>query len=141
MLGNELYTQYSIIIGVVISIVITASPLFLYLRRIQKTSEVTNSKSDAESLLYEHLKDQLELQKIELERYRDENNRLWEMIRGLEQRLLRVENLELDLTAVREKLREKELHINNQNVIIIELQNTIYEKDMIIESLEISLRH
>jgi len=136
LLANSITQPFALFLGVVVSAIVLGLPIVSFLKKIQNASNAEASKAVAESSLYGHLKEQLELQKKELEHYKDENNRLWEMIRALEQRLQKIETLEHDLTSLKRKLDDKDTQISSLHNIIEQLNQEIVIKNARIQMLE-----
>jgi len=140
LLATSITEPFALFLGVIVSAIVLGLPIISFLKKIQTASNAEASKAGAESTLYGHLKDQLELQKKELEHYKDENNRLWEMIRGLEQRLQKIETLERDLSSLKRNLDDKDQQITSLHIIIDQLNQEIVIKNTRIQTLEYQAR-
>jgi len=119
---SNFYENLTVIGLVVLAMIAIATPI---IKMIQKTNSENNNqinRNDTESYLYQHLKEQIENQKQELALARDENNRLWEMIKGLEARLCKLEHLERNFDELKVSLNIKDNTIVELNAKIVELE-------------------
>jgi len=85
--------------------------IFPLLRSIQKmnssnTAEI--SKTDADTLVWSNIKETVKFQSKEVENSREENRRLFEQIKLLENRIKKLEDIEMDFIKLKKKLNEKD---------------------------------
>ena len=137
---SSFYENLTVIGLVVIAMIAIATPI---VKMIQKANSETNTvinKNDIESYLYQHLKEQIENQKRELDRAKDENTRLWEMIKGLEARLSKLEHFERNFEELKVQLLDKNAIIDRLQLRISELEllNSNLETDNIVKKEQIT---
>lgn len=91
--------------------------LFPVLRSIQKMNSSNSaeiSKTDADTLVWSNLKETLEFHIKEVENSREENRRLYDLIKEMQIRLKKLEDIEMDFIKLKKKLNEKDLLISLQ---------------------------
>ena len=137
------YENLTVIGLVVVAMIAIATPI---VKMIQKTNSETNTvinKNDTESYLYQHLKEQIENQKRELDRAKEENTRLWEMIKGLEARLSKLEHIERNFDELKLKLTAKDEIIVGLQTRVTELENlnSSLELDNVVKTEQITHLH
>lgn len=129
------------IAGVVAAIAAIVWPVIQIIRKFDSDKSAAIRRNDAEITLYEHLKEQIETNKKNLDDALRENRQLWETIRDLGLRLKAVESIEANYERLRKKLDEKDDIIAQKNSEIKSLQKDLAEKDKQIRKLELRVTH
>ena len=116
------------------SIIALAFPI-MKLVRVYSSDKVASQKDSSESFLYQHLKEQIEQNKIELESAKEENKRLWNIIHELESRLKRLEQFEESYDRLKRKLdvKDEEIAIRDKKIDFLEAE--VQKRDLQICSL------
>jgi predicted RNase H-like nuclease (RuvC/YqgF family) len=129
------------ITGIVVAAAGIVWPIIQVLRKfnIEKDSAIERYK--AEITLYEQLREQIEVYKRELDEALCENRRLWDIIKNLEGRLKKIEEIEMDLDKLRNKLNEKDEIISRRDHEISELREMLEIKERKIKELEIRVAY
>jgi predicted RNase H-like nuclease (RuvC/YqgF family) len=132
---------FTVIAGIVVAATGIVWPIIQVLRKfnIEKDSAIERHK--AEITLYEQLREQIEVYKKELDEALYENRRLWDIIKDLESRLKKIEEVEMDLNKLRKKLNEKDEIISRRDHEISELREMLETKEKKIKELEIRVVH
>ena len=109
--------------------------LFPMLKSIQKMNSSNNaeiSKTDADAMAWSNLKETIEFQAKEVENSREENRRLYDLIKLLENRIKKLEDIELDIIKLKTKLNEKDQlislqyeEIKSKDIQILELMDRL----------------
>ena len=116
------------IVAVVVAVLAAAFPL-MKLVRMWNTDKAENSKSSAESLLYDRLKDQIDTLQGEITKLLDENHKQRQTIGELEARIKRLEGYEETVERLKKKLDEKDVNLQQRELKIHELFDVILTKD------------
>ena len=127
------------IAAVVVGVIAMAWPI-MKLVRLWNSDRSSNSKDSAESFLYTHLKEQIEENKKDLAKSKEENERLWNMIRDLETRLKRLEDFESANAKLKIKLNEKDDVIRKKDQMIDELRKELKSSNDLVNQLYQDLR-
>lgn len=122
------------IVAVVVAVLAAAFPL-MKLVRMWNADKAENSKSSAESLLYDRLKDQIDTLQGEITKLLDENHKQRQTIGELEHRIKRLEGYEETVERLKKKLDEKDAYLSQRELKIHELFDVILSKDNEISEL------
>jgi cell shape-determining protein MreC len=128
-----------IIVTISILFVATAYPVVKMIKRFISDKDTEITKSEAESLLYAHLVEQITETKEEFNKSRSENVQLWEIIRKLEARISRLEVLRAEYELLKKILASKEAEIVTKNSQIANLEKEISRLEERILDLELKI--
>ena len=106
-----------VLLMIVVVFIIGYVFLFPVLRSIQKMNSNNSaeiSKTDADTLVWSNLKETLEFHIKEVENSREENRRLYDLIKEMQIRLKKLEDIEIDFIKLKKKLNEKDQLISFQ---------------------------
>lgn len=127
--------------GIVAAIAGIVWPMVQVIRKFNSDKDAAIQRNEAEITLYEQLKEQLETNKRELDEALRENRRLWEIIRDLESRLKKIEEIEMNFDNLRQKIEEKDQIISMRDSEINNLKFQLQIKEEKIRDLEIRVAH
>jgi predicted RNase H-like nuclease (RuvC/YqgF family) len=133
--------NFVVISGIVAAVAGIVWPVIHVIRKINSNELAAVKRNEAEITLYQQLKEQLEINKRELDEALRENRRLWDIIRDLEARLKRVEQIESNFEKLRRKLDEKDTIIRERDLEIDSLKEQLRAKEEKIRELEIRVAH
>ncbi len=139
--GTKITESFIIIGGIVAAAMGIAWPIIQVIRKFSSDKDAAIRRNQAEITLYQQLKEQLEINKKNLDEALRENRRLWEIIKDLQSRLEKIEQIESNFEKIRRKLDHKDMIISQRNAEIAELRNQLQAKDEKIKNLEIRVVH
>lgn len=140
-IGTGITESLVVIGGIVAAMAGIVWPIIQVIRKFSSDKDVATRRNEAEITLYEQLKEQLEINKKHLDEALHENRRLWEIIRDLESRLKKIEQLETNFDKIRKKLDEKDAIISQRDAEISDLRRQLQTKEDKIRDLEIRVAH
>lgn len=140
-LNISVLEHLAIVAGIVAAFAGIVWPMSMVIQKFNSDKDASVKRNQAEITLYEQLKDQLEINRRSLDDALKENRRLWDIIRDLESRLKRLEQIEMDFEGIRRKLDEKDLIISQRDSEIGDLRKQLQIKEERIKDLEVRVAH
>ena len=83
-------------------------PLLKSIQKMNSSNTAEISKTDADALVWSNIKETVEFQSKEVENSREENRRLYDLIKLLEDRIKKLEDIEMDFIKLKKRLNEKD---------------------------------
>lgn len=129
-----------IIVTITTLFVATAYPVVKMVKRFVSDKDTAIMKSEAESLLYDHLVEQITETKEEFNKSKTENLQLWEIIRKLEARISRLEMLRAEYELLKKILAAKDLELATKDKQIEVLQAEVNRLEHRVLELELKIQ-
>lgn len=98
--------------------------------------DLEKEKSESERIIWASMKDSIQFHTTELEKTRAENTTLYELIKKLELRIKKLENVEHNFERLKIKLEEKDRIIAEQYKIILEQNVKIQQLENVLLELK-----
>ena len=136
---SDIQGTITVIASIVAGVIAMAWPI-MRLVRMWNVDKTNNSKDSAESFLYKHLKDQIEEAKKDNALAKEENLRLWKIIREMETRLKKVEDYEASNEKLKHKLDDKDCKLRQKDDMIESLRAELEVSSRMIAQLYRELR-
>lgn len=131
--------ELQVITAVIVLLMMAAFPLMRFVR-MWNSDKAENSKASAESLLYDRLKDQIDILQGEITKLLDENQKQRHTIMEMESRIKKLEGYEETVNKLKSKLDDKDAALAMRELKIHELFDVILSKDNEINDLRIRIR-